>query len=99
MVRVAVAHAAAVIFRLCRSPAEPSTAEPRPSKLRARINRDSMLFSIVVPLHNKARYIGCTLASVLAQTLRDFEVIVVDDGSNDETPDGPVVAVSRPRSL
>ena len=55
-----------------------------------------MLFSIVVPLHNKARYIGCTLASVLAQTLRDFEVIVVDDGSTDGGAE-IVAAIDDPR--
>jgi hypothetical protein len=40
-------------------------------------------FTIIIPLHNKARYIEATLASVLAQDWADFEVIVVDDGSTD----------------
>lgn len=40
-------------------------------------------FTVIVPLHNKARYIGGTLASALAQEWRDFEVIVIDDGSTD----------------
>jgi len=42
-----------------------------------------MKFSIVIPLYNKAPYISGTLASVLAQTFGDYEVIVVDDGSTD----------------
>lgn len=42
-----------------------------------------MKFSVVIALYNKAPYIGCTLASVLAQTFTDFEVIVIDDGSSD----------------
>ena len=45
-----------------------------------------MRFSVVIPLHDKAAYIDCTLQSVLAQDCADFEVVVVDDGSRDEGP-------------
>ena len=41
--------------------------------------------SIVIPAYNIASYVGKCLESVLAQTLKDIEVIVVDDGSTDET--------------
>ena len=41
--------------------------------------------SIVVPCHNGGRYIDGLLASLAAQTFRDFELIVVDDGSTDNT--------------
>src|ERR1043166_10231639 len=39
--------------------------------------------SVIIPAYNAAGYIGETLDSVYAQTLTDFEVIVVNDGSPD----------------
>ena len=44
-----------------------------------------MLFSIVIPTYNRATILKETLHSALAQTCRDFEIIVVDDGSTDNT--------------
>lgn len=41
------------------------------------------LFSVVIPLYNKRAHIERTLESVLSQSLEDFDVIVVDDGSTD----------------
>jgi glycosyltransferase involved in cell wall biosynthesis len=41
--------------------------------------------SIVIPAYNAASFIGKTLETVAAQTFKDFEVIVVDDGSKDDT--------------
>jgi len=41
------------------------------------------LISVIVPAYRAAEWIGAALASVLAQTLQDFEIIVVNDGSPD----------------
>ena len=41
--------------------------------------------SIVIPMYNSARYLGATLDSILAQTMPDFEVVLRDDGSSDDT--------------
>jgi glycosyltransferase involved in cell wall biosynthesis len=42
---------------------------------------------VVIPSYNRQAYISETLNSVLRQTLPDFEVVVVDDGSSDGTVD------------
>lgn len=44
-------------------------------------------FSVVIPAYNAARTLEATVQSALAQTVTDFEILIVDDGSKDSTLD------------
>ena len=44
-----------------------------------------MRFSVIIPLYNKAPYVAKAIQSVLAQTFADYELLIVDDGSKDES--------------
>ncbi len=43
------------------------------------------LVSVVIPMYNSAKFITQTLESLAYQTMRDFEVVVVDDCSTDNS--------------
>ncbi|MCS6821489.1 MAG: glycosyltransferase [Microscillaceae bacterium] len=49
------------------------------------IKEKCLFFSIIVPTYNRANFIEKTLRSVLNQKYQNFEIIVVDDGSKDNT--------------
>lgn len=54
------------------------------------------LFTVVIPVYNRATVLTDALRSVLAQSCQDFEVIVVDDGSQDD-PARVVESLADPR--
>lgn len=45
------------------------------------------LVSVIVPVYNVAEYVDSCLKSLLGQTYKDIEIVVVDDGSTDNTPE------------
>ncbi len=45
------------------------------------------LVSIIIPVHNAGRFLSDTIRSIEAQTVSDYEVILVDDASSDSGPD------------
>lgn len=46
-----------------------------------------MKVSVVIPTFNCEQYVGCAILSALGQSIPPHEVIVIDDGSTDQTPD------------
>lgn len=57
-----------------------------PSRLRAELEQfPSPIVSVIMPTRNRARFIPEAISSVVSQRFTDWELIVVDDGSTDET--------------
>src|SRR5690242_10576761 len=61
--------------------------------------------SVVIPLYNKEATIGRTIQSILQQSFRDYEIVLVDDGSTDNSKaastgvgDPRIVLYSQPNS-
>jgi len=43
------------------------------------------MFSVIIPLYNKEKYIADSIQSVLNQTFTEFELLIVDDNSTDSS--------------
>lgn len=57
---------------------------------------DSPFFSVILPTYNRADWLPRTIQSVIEQSETDFELLVIDDGSTDDTED-VVKAIDDPR--
>ena len=64
------------------------------------VDAQNPTIAVVIPTHNRARILGRAIESVLAQTRPPDEILIVDDGSTDETPEfvagyGPALTLVR----
>lgn len=57
-----------------------------------------MKFSVIIPLYNKAAYIAKAIKSVLAQTCDDYDLVIVDDGSKDDSAENAAKAIEGRRN-
>ena len=54
-------------------------------KQEPEMSRKAVPVSVIVPVYNTERYLAKCLDSIIAQTMRDIEIICVDDGSTDSS--------------
>ena len=49
--------------------------------------KSKILFSILIPVYNGDKFLEKCIESVLEQNFTNYEIILIDDGSTDESPD------------
>jgi glycosyltransferase involved in cell wall biosynthesis len=59
--------------------------------------KNNPLFSIIIPAYNRAKFLPATINSVLEQTFFEFELIIVNDGSSDDTDEVTAPYLNEPR--
>jgi glycosyltransferase involved in cell wall biosynthesis len=62
----------------------PGADWPRPDAARGATSRSTPLVSVVLPVYNQAYLVDEAIAAVVSQTYENWELIVLDDGSNDD---------------
>ena len=50
-------------------------------------NKSDVLFSVLVPVYNEETFLKECVESILSQDMNDFEIVLVDDGSSDKSPE------------
>ncbi len=59
----------------------------------------NIVVSVIMPVHNVGAYVAASIDSVLAQTFRNFELLVIDDGSTDDTAEAAFCPDPRVRLI
>lgn len=67
------------------APESPARAGEGGEKINAHAENPACTFTVFIPAFNRAYTLERALESIAAQTFRDFEVVIIDDGSTDDT--------------